>query len=103
MNTEYTIIPISIPDDDLELIKVSNIAFNIWERDDETERLIDTMKKEQEILKRVVELYHWTGKIDFVYGASTAGGLGDKKSAEKANKRIMEELSGLTRVGYWRR
>lgn len=102
MNTEYTIIPICIPDNDLDYIKVSNIPVNIWERDDDTGRLIDTMKAESEAINNAARIYRWTGKLSYVDGFSTAGGLGDKKFADKYNKRIIEKVSRFTRIDLMR-
>lgn len=102
MNTEYTIIPICIPDNDSDFIKVSNIPVNIYERDDETGRLIDSLKAESEAIKTAARVYRWTGKLDYVYGFSTAGGIGDKKLADKSNKRIIEKVSRFTRIDLMR-
>jgi hypothetical protein len=102
MNTEYKIIPICLPYNDTDFIKVSNIAYGIWDRDDETGRLTDTMKAEQKAIAMAANTYHWSGKLDFVYGVSTAGGIGDKVKSDKANKQIIEKLSRCTRVSYIR-
>ena len=102
MNTEYTIIRICIPDNDTDFIKVSNIPVSIYERDDETGRLIDTMKAESKAINEAARIYHWTGKLSYIDGLSTAGGLGDKKYADKYNKKITEKVSRFTRIDLMR-
>lgn len=102
MNTEYTIIPICIPDNDTDYIKVSNIPVNIWERDDETGRLIDTVKAESEAINNAARIYRWNGKLDYVGGFSTAGGLGDKKKSDKANRELIDKVSRFTRIDLMR-
>lgn len=103
MNTEYVIIPICIPSNNTDYLKVSNIPISIWTRDDETGRPIDTVKAEQEAMEKIAQIYRWTeGKISFAYGASTAGGIGDKNKANKANERIIEKLKQCTKIDYMR-
>jgi hypothetical protein len=97
MNTEYVIIPICIPENKDEFIKVSGIPFAIHTRDDETGRLIDTAQAEQDYIEKAANVYGWhgKGKLSYVYGFGTAGGIGDKKSATKANERLIDKLRGF--------
>mgnify|MGYP001002055541 CR=1 FL=1 len=102
MNIEYVIIPICIPDNDTDYLKVSSIPFGIWHHDDDTGRLIDTMQAEKEAINKIAKICGWTGKLDFVYGISTAGGIGDREAARKANERLIERLRQCTRIDYMR-
>lgn len=102
MSTEYVIIPICIPDNDTDFIKVCGFPFYIYDRDDETGRLIDIMKAEQDAMNKASQIYHWQGKISFVYGFGTAGGIGDKEAAEKANERLRNKISQFTRIDLMR-
>lgn len=101
-NTEYVIIPVCIPDNDNDYIKVSNIPFSIWHYDDETGRLIDTVQAQHNALKRAAEIYNWSGKLDYANGIGTAGGIGDKKAAEKSNEKLIERLKQCTRIDFIR-
>ena len=100
--TEYVIIPICVPTNDEELIKVSNIPVSIWDRDDSTGRLIDTVEAEQIAMAQAARIYGWTGNLDFIYGFGTAGGIIDKDTAEKTNQRIIGRLQQCTRRDYMR-
>lgn len=98
-NTEYVIIPVCIPEDPGEYIKVSSIPCPIYVTDDKTGRFIDTMKAEQEYIDKAAEIYRWQGKgkLSFAYGYGTGGGIGDKGEAKKANERLIGKLRGFTR------
>lgn len=101
MNTEYVIIPICIPDNDTDYIKVCGFPFYIYDRD-ETGRLINIMKAEQEAMNIAAQIYKWKGKISFVYGFGTAGGIRDKEAADKANERLRNKISQFTRIDLMR-
>lgn len=102
MNTEYVIIPICIPNNETDYLKVSGIPISIWHRDDETGILIDSLAAEREAVNKAAQIYGWTdGKLDFVYGFSTAGGIGDSKSAQKANERLIDKLRRSTKKDYY--
>lgn len=102
MNTEYVIIPICIPNNDVDYLKVSHIPISIWHRDD-TGRLTDTRKSELDAMSKAAQIYQWTdGKLSFVYGISTAGGIGDRVSAQKANKRLIDRIERCNKIDYMR-
>jgi hypothetical protein len=103
LNTEYTIIPILLPDNPADYIKVCSFPISIPTRDDETGNLVNTMEKEQEWIKKVSEAYRWKGKgkTTFVYGASTAGGIGNRKQADKVNQKLIEKLQQFTTKEFY--
>ena len=100
LNTEYVIIPICIPDNDTDYLQVNPFSFSIPERDDETGRLINTVDLEKEYMDKVAQIWGWRGKISFVYGFGTAGGIGNKAAAKKANEKLIERLKQFTRKDY---
>lgn len=100
LNTEYVIIPVCLPDNDIDYIGVCGFPFRIYSRDDETGRLIDTMQAEQDAMSTAKDVYHWTGKLDFAYGIGTAGGIGNRAAADKANERIISRLIQCNRRDF---
>ena len=100
LNTEYVIIPVCLPENPNDYLKVSRIPIPIHTFDDKTGRRIDTMLAEQEAMKNAASIYNWTGKLSLVYGYGTAGGIGNKKSAVKANERLISKLEQFTKAEF---